>query len=657
MTVKIIKAAAGLGKTSRLIEKLKNSPYKKVEIYVPTHELGGQIAASFAPAVQNVVIRGRSYVEGDAPMCMRHREAEMLVEKGHPVYPVLCAKRVDHGRIEHCEHYQNCRYIAQFTRDAQVYIYTHASLPLERGILDEGFPELAVIDESFFNSCLDRFEVSKDDLESISRGIQTRAICSALYSGLESGKPLLSELGSQISGQSLELALDENKPTLPHFSPYWNDKKQLSAIKGLAIRPRIRELLETLQVELAAGRSVSHAFTLNHQQRAVRVHRRLPITRFGKGSDVVMLDADADPLIVRQWFPDATVVPIPAGRNAYVVQCTSTRCSTTSLVPERNADPKSKAYAERRLKDVQALIERKAKAGKKVLVVGPQAITGNAAQDLPALIKVPAGSELAHFGAIRGVDRWKNFDAAIVVGRNQPPIKGAEEVARAIWFDDPSPLDFAEEWEVEERPYRVRPGVPPLGVEVLVHPDKRVQAVVEQIRERESAQAIDRLRLIHATSPKDVVLLSNVPLEIEVDAFLPWDEIVYGTRLERAWATLRGVMPLSPGWLAKRFPELWASEDAAEADVRGLSKNREFTNRVSIRNPTVLTVHFRAAGQKRHSWAISTLPLGQTHVQLSGLMLGVPLLVAEVRDGMRLLEGGIAVGGVTLPPRGAEGKP
>ena len=245
--------------------------------------------------------------------------------------------------------------------------------------------------------------------------------------------------------------------------------------------------------------------------------------------------------------------------------------------------------------------------------------------------------------------------AVILVGRNQPPIKGAEEVARAIWFDDPEPLTFAEEWGVEQRPYRVGSGADALGVEVLVHPDKRVQAVVEQIRERESTQAIDRLRLIHATSPKEVILLSNVPLDIEVDVFLAWDEIVYGTRLERAWATLRGVMPLSPGWLATRFPELWTSEAAAEADVRGWDRNREFTKRVS-KNSTVLTVHYRAGGQRRHSVAISTLPLGETQIELSRLMGGKPLLVAELRDGKRLLQGNVAVGAVTLLPRGADGK-
>jgi hypothetical protein len=40
-----------------------------------------------------------------------------------------------------------------------------------------------------------------------------------------------------------------------------------------------------------------------------------------------------------------------------------------------------------------------------------------------------------------------------------------------------------------------------------VHPDRRVQAVVEQAREAEMVQAIDRLRLIH--SPRERPSLSS----------------------------------------------------------------------------------------------------------------------------------------------------
>ena len=59
------------------------------------------------------------------------------------------------------------------------------------------------------------------------------------------------------------------------------------------------------------------------------------------------------------------------------------------------------------------------------------------------------------------------------------------------------------------RPYMMRDGSTQ-SVKVKVHPDRRVQAVVEQVREAEMLQAIDRLRLIHSHQKKTVVILCNI---------------------------------------------------------------------------------------------------------------------------------------------------
>jgi hypothetical protein len=58
---------------------------------------------------------------------------------------------------------------------------------------------------------------------------------------------------------------------------------------------------------------------------------------------------------------------------------------------------------------------------------------------------------------------------------------------------------------------------------VSVHPDPRVQAVVEQPREAEMLQAIDRLRLIHTEKRKTVYILCSVPLDIPVDELVTWN--------------------------------------------------------------------------------------------------------------------------------------
>jgi hypothetical protein len=58
-----------------------------------------------------------------------------------------------------------------------------------------------------------------------------------------------------------------------------------------------------------------------------------------------------------------------------------------------------------------------------------------------------------------------------------------------------------------------------------VHPDRRVQAVVEQVREAEMVQAIDRLRLIHSEREKLVLILCNIPLDLPIDELVTWREL------------------------------------------------------------------------------------------------------------------------------------
>ena len=106
-----------------------------------------------------------------------------------------------------------------------------------------------------------------------------------------------------------------------------------------------------------------------------------------------------------------------------------------------------------------------------------------------------------------------------MIGRNQPPIAALEELARALWFDSAEPLTFVDDWVVELRPYRMRDPAQTMGVEVLVHPDPRIQKLHEQIREGESTQTLDRLRLVHAPQSKRAILVSNIPLDSQCGSF------------------------------------------------------------------------------------------------------------------------------------------
>ena len=150
----------------------------------------------------------------------------------------------------------------------------------------------------------------------------------------------------------------------------------------------------------------------------------------------------------------------------------------------------------------------------------------------------------------------------------------------AIWYDTkepirPAPRDYKGQvnYPVKTRRYYMSDGTTK-PANVSVHPDPRVQAVVEQTREAEMIQAIDRLRLIHNEKRKTVYILCSIPLDLPVDELVTWKQLTGDRRLAYALAECdqRGwnALPLAAKEMARLFPGLWPSPKAAE---RWLAKN------------------------------------------------------------------------------------
>ena len=185
-----------------------------------------------------------------------------------------------------------------------------------------------------------------------------------------------------------------------------------------------------------------------------------------------------------------------------------------------------------------------------------------------------AEAEIAHFGNIRGSNEFEGHEIAIILGRDQPSVEDAEQRAMAIWYDTkepirPAPRNYKRQvnYPVKTRCYQTSDGTTRPG-KVAVHPDPRVQAVVEQGREAEMIQAIDRLRLIHNKKRKTVYVLCNIPLDLPVDELVTWKQLAGDRRLsdalakcdERGWDAL----PLAAKEMSRLFPNLWATKKAAK---------------------------------------------------------------------------------------------
>ncbi len=623
MPATIVKAAAGLGKTEAVVQSIAKSDLGLIEVYVATHQLAleyQQRIYAINPAKDVQIIYGRGSDRGDMePPCKKHMLAEELSAAGCSVFPNLCSRRGSKGAPAiNCEYYDTCDYIRQF-RGSSVRIYVHAYLPLERSRLENRLPNRVVIDESFWQHMVRTVLFPLSLLNHPALPLAARRLCAdiaaAIASDIQAVGPILQRAND--SGDLLK-AVRSLRKSASIADPSMSEREiRMLVQKAVRFSP-LAALIWQAFIESLYGRSIQ-SVEYDHEKGTVTLHQRMPMARFKNTGlraaygafevPVLIIDASASDKIISRFFDsvgtDSEDIYVP--RSAYVIQCHSRRLSTTSLVPSKNDNPVSAAAAQRTLDEIQEFINGLAATGKQVLVVGPSAVIGNFRTGVEPLLVCPPNTEFAHFGALRGIDKYKDCDVAVIIGRNQPSLSDLEGLACALFYDDRKPIQRVEQWAEEERGYRHNDG---LGVSVQVHCDHRVQVVHDQIREQESMQAADRLRLMHNTQPKTIYLLSNLPLDIDVDELRSWDEIINGgNRLELAWdRQSSGVLPLAGKWLATTFPDLWKTAEAAKLDVKRLRKRGQTSNGIYIRNLTLLVYEYKPLNQRSWSRCLSRFP-------------------------------------------------
>jgi hypothetical protein len=281
-------------------------------------------------------------------------------------------------------------------------------------------------------------------------------------------------------------------------------------------------------------------------------------------------------MILRQFFPALEEAPpLKVRRNAHVTQISDRTFSRRRLLDARDATLLEQA------KRFIALKAHELKGqGGRLLVVTDRRVRALLTGETEEELKRPSGpalrANIAHFGNLRGSNNFEEHAAVIILGRDQPKGEDAVQLAQAIWYDTPEPIKLAKRdargrinYTEGERNYQMRDGSTCAG-KVSIQPDERVQAVVEQVREGGMTQAIDRLRLIHNTEPKDVFILSSIPLDMEVDRLVTWEELAGNHRLNKVLDTCAAAgleaVPLTPTWLVEK--KLFQNPKSAENWLR-----------------------------------------------------------------------------------------
>ncbi|MDP1627647.1 MULTISPECIES: hypothetical protein [Pseudomonadota] len=577
----VVRITTGAGKTSTFVSELvrRGRSAGRGFIFVPNHKLATEVAGRFSEAKADLkveVIKGRT-----PENCRAHEKVEAIAKAGMPVRKTACIKttKLADGSVEEikCPFYESCKtdgYQAQFEREADIHIlassYLSVNLPEELPV-----PRWIMIDEAFYNHLIDVVEVTVPELF----GGPMRRFGPAIFAALQERKDALSAF---VDTGGTE---DDLSDLLRYFYGQWQrqfngvdpsveDTKVFAHLKPL--NPAFH-LVNALLRAIKAGQTSCPQIMLKTREEnvSVTVSTKQILLR---QAPILNLDATADKEIMSRILPDHEFIRIDVKQNMYVTQVVDHRLSKASMTLDQRA--------EQTLARCQSVIDRHASMYQNALIVTYKATRGR--------FKVPEGWHIEHFGALRGLDQYKEVEAVFVFGNSRPNEHAIESQAVAL-ASESEELNLTGRLSEVVRGYRSRSVRK--GVRTPVHPDPLVQALLEQVREGETMQAIGRARAVHGrASPVHIYLVSSIPVDVTVDRFLTLHELAAGgSKLEILAGRFNGVIPLSPAWLAQRASDLFQNERQAK---NWLSRNWTHLANNIYSGVRLIEGSFRKEGQK-----------------------------------------------------------
>lgn len=580
-----IKATAGLGKTSKLIARLisRNAlELGDIHYFVPTHNLSKQLLTDLDDALdvnmssgrlrKTQLISGRDKTDEEGrPLCEKATLAKEVAKLGLSVSTTLC--KSSHTT---CQFYNSCGYQKQFgdkkaeeAAEAQLHdfnkvfsevkVMAHNHLFLNtKGRMRK--PKLVIVDEAFWQTGIDETLVSPNDLFAVGKPIS--ALIGQTLLNPDS-PPLLKALRDagydewQLAFEAHEI--EEEVTVKVDIKPDMATSEQGRRLSSAAYVVKAHILLKHLSAELGrVSRDESHVVRFepdSNDKKNKKAGQLVMTTRKHLNVDsdtpIIFIDANAQKEMLEQFVESVDVVEIAAQRKATIHQFTDRSFSKTKLL---SADGEL-------LSQVKEFIAGVASKGS-TLVACTKAVKTAICGDGDTF----EGASFVNFGNLRGLNVYASFDNVIILGREQPAASGMSDQARAMWWDSVEPLRGLKDkggnlpYMNEPRGYR---GIQRGSVQVQTHPDWRAQLLLEQVREAESEQALDRLRLLRGEgNQRQVYILSNVPLNVTVDYGWSWTEY---QQLLSLWKEADGVMPLNPQHLMKRCP----------VNSKGLTRTKE----------------------------------------------------------------------------------
>ena len=450
-----IAATAGLGKTDVTLRALADlAKDKTVHFYAPTLKLGAEVVANAQAIGLDAVLIGAVENQGDPDrwpaLCQKVDVAAILARTGRNVWSSLCRKMDESGNDTRCEFFDGCPYVAQFKGlEGKLIVLAHEWLSLPKSLLPNSVA--VIIDERFHTSLTRTADLPFSRITA--QRLSTPGIADAKVADLtHDAKVAMNalEAGQTMAGAGLtpdrlrqmaqlEIALADPPAIWPSLS-YVEQQRRAARLREIEAF-KLAKLWRTLAQDherhtqrIVVARGIAHKGEL---QDRVFVYS-IPKLRIGEHDPVLLLDADHDPLIGNALLPVRRRTAILPELNAEVTQITDTACSKRKLLGDADNPASLAAAAGRRRREIIDLARHRAAQGRRVLIGTYKPVAELLRQQLA---DQPCQMiEIASFGAIRGLDEWKDFDTVIVAGREQPPSAQIENMARGLFGADPEPL-------------------------------------------------------------------------------------------------------------------------------------------------------------------------------------------------------------------------
>lgn len=588
VTVIIFEAGAGKSVSTAQLLATQMQGIKTVYLGDSIRQMQEFVETARKFKLKVVLLRGRDQVNEDGEdMCSRRELTTAMAKKGVNVTESACLRRVKDPKTgedkEHkCPFYDMCHYNKQFAEaeDADVVVTSHQFLKLEsRGLKNI---QNVVIDENAISTLTGEASVNLDAFMAFrvpgEKGLthKPKGISPKEFQERKDEVGRILHEGVEVFRAAYGKALVENRePTMGDFRdaglnpefckdlthaeysrinkskilPSMEDAEALQILEMLeaaeaygfarlwktlgaemAARPEDRDTAQCLEFVGPKSRKLADGGWV--KENTLKVHYHLS-PKFKKVPTLI-LDGDAEEVIIRKFWPNAEFKYAKGvWEGTKVEQIWDKTGSQHSLTTYDGIQ----ADVLRKIKELDDLYrdEILADPRKRGLIVTTKGVK----EHFRSLGHVPEPGtpeydarlhDWGHNGAMRGLDAYKNAAYILVIGRQEAPVGAVEEVARKIFHDDTVRIDFLTPNEKgdlrlprEELTVRDKTGSS-YKVSVSYHPDPRCDAIHRQIREAEVYQALMRGRFLW--NKGHAVIMTNIPLGIEVDRYSTWAELV-----------------------------------------------------------------------------------------------------------------------------------